>query len=128
MHRPVKCPQNCGKDLERRHVNRHLTNDCGMRDVKCEFCNESMKAKEEVGHLQQCNKFLVPCPNGCKRKHIKREQVSGQSPTDSKNVFLIFCLDFKAASSLGLRMQETGSSVSIRSSRLHFQGDEKKNN
>ncbi len=32
--------------------------------------------EDEVDHLTICDKFLVPCPNGCKKKEIPRGEVS----------------------------------------------------
>lgn len=71
----IACPRKCGIEFEKRFLEKHLRDDCQKRDMTCEFCKEIIAADEEMTHLNHCARFPVPCPNGCKKKEIPREEV-----------------------------------------------------
>lgn len=54
----------------------HLQEDCPKREVKCDFCNIPITVEQEESHLTVCGKFMIPCPNECKKGEIPREEVS----------------------------------------------------
>ena len=75
---PAACPLGCvclvGEReeevviLERRHIPGHVIDSCPLRDVTCEFCKGEVKASEMNPHLEDCEAFPLPCPNGCARE------------------------------------------------------------
>ena len=75
---PTACPLGCvclggERDgqvarLERRHIPGHVRDSCPLRVVTCEFCEGEVKASEMNPHLEDCEAFPLPCPNGCARE------------------------------------------------------------
>ena len=75
---PTACPLGCvcleGERegqvarLERRHIPGHVRDSCPLRVVMCEFCEGEVKASEMNPHLEDCEAFPLPCPNGCARE------------------------------------------------------------
>ena len=75
---PTACPLGCvylvGERegqvarLERRHIPGHVRDSCPLRVVTCEFCEGKVKASEMNTHLEDCEAFPLPCPNGCARE------------------------------------------------------------
>ena len=75
---PTACPLGCvcleGERegqvarLERRHIPGHVRESCPLRVVTCEFCEGEVKASEMNPHLEDCEAFPLPCPNGCARE------------------------------------------------------------
>ncbi|XP_011456656.4 TNF receptor-associated factor 4 [Magallana gigas] len=72
---PVMCPKRCGKELEKSMLRAHLQEDCPKREVKCDFCNIPITVEQEESHLTVCGKFMIPCPNECKKGEIPREEL-----------------------------------------------------
>ena len=75
---PTACPLGCvcleGERegqvarLERRHIPGHVRDSCPLRVVTCDFCEGEVKASEMNPHLEDCEAFPLPCPNGCARE------------------------------------------------------------
>ena len=75
---PTACPLGCvcleGERegqvarLERRHIPGHVRDLCPLRVVTCEFCEGEVKGSEMNRHLEDCEAFPLPCPNGCARE------------------------------------------------------------
>ena len=75
---PTACPLGCVclegeregqvSRLERRHIPGHVRDSCPLRVVTCEFCEGEVKASEMNPHLEDCEAFPLPCPNGCARE------------------------------------------------------------
>lgn len=62
----VTCPNNCGKAIQRRHVEEHCKTTCKFRQDICKYCHMSGTSSFIHGeHLQNCNKIPVECPNHC---------------------------------------------------------------
>ena len=83
----IPCPRRCGAEFEKRFLDKHLKEDCPKRDMTCEFCKSTIAVDEEITHLNVCKRFPIPCPNGCKKKEIPREEVNlkaGSKQTSSK--------------------------------------------
>lgn len=71
----MKCPKNCGMELEKSHLRKHLQQECQKRGIRCDFCHIPIKQEEEQSHLEVCGQFLLPCPHNCKKGEIPREEV-----------------------------------------------------
>uniref|UniRef100_A0A1I8GCA6 HTH_48 domain-containing protein n=1 Tax=Macrostomum lignano TaxID=282301 RepID=A0A1I8GCA6_9PLAT len=69
------CPMRCGVEFQKRFLEKHRLEDCPKRDIQCQFCEIGLVAEQEAGHLETCPKFLVPCPNKCKKKEVAREMM-----------------------------------------------------
>ena len=62
----VTCPNNCGKEIQRKYVQEHCKVTCKLRPVTCEYCHTSGSFDFIHGeHLKNCNKMPVECPNRC---------------------------------------------------------------
>ena len=59
----------------KKNEKKHFAEDCLKNDAVCEFCRQRFNKADEVEHLNVCGKFLIPCPNNCGIRPIKREQV-----------------------------------------------------
>ena len=44
-----------------------------------------LRFEEEIDHLTGCARFPVPCPSGCKKKDIPREEVRTDSISKNKD-------------------------------------------
>ena len=71
------CPKGCDAEFAKKFLDSHLKVDCPRRKVNCQFCDLTLTQAEEIEHLDVCEKYLVPCPNGCKKKEIPRCEVRG---------------------------------------------------
>ena len=67
--------------MERRHIPGHVKDSCPLREIVCEFCEGKVKASEMNPHLEDCEEFLLDCPNGCSRegedgvREVKRKDI-----------------------------------------------------
>ncbi|XP_013420704.1 TNF receptor-associated factor 4 [Lingula anatina] len=75
-YKVIPCPKGCGAEFEKRFLDKHRDEDCPKRKIACEFCKSNILFEEEIEHLNLCKRFPIPCPNGCKRKDIPREEVA----------------------------------------------------
>ncbi|KAL5016199.1 hypothetical protein ScPMuIL_006852 [Solemya velum] len=71
----ISCPKKCGAKFEKVFLKRHLLDDCGKKETKCDFCEETILQDDEYEHLQVCCRFALPCPNECKIGEIPREEM-----------------------------------------------------
>ena len=60
----VECSLECGVVLERRTVQLHLTTECTMRPVNCEFCDKPIPPTQLTQHLYDCQNMKITC-NSC---------------------------------------------------------------
>lgn len=58
-----------------RFMEQHVTSDCPRRPVVCQFCQEKIEVHDQPAHMETCKRFPIPCPNGCKRKELPREEL-----------------------------------------------------
>uniref|UniRef100_A0A5K3EX78 TNF receptor-associated factor n=1 Tax=Mesocestoides corti TaxID=53468 RepID=A0A5K3EX78_MESCO len=79
--RLVTCIYNCGVEFEVRYMEQHVTSDCPRRPVVCQFCQEKIEMHEQSSHMETCKRFPIPCPNGCKKKELPREELSAHLET-----------------------------------------------
>ena len=91
LYLPEACPLGCVSlegerkgevvRMERRHIPEHLIDCCPLRKVVCDFCEGEVKASEMNPHLEECDIFPLPCPNGCSRegedgvRELKRKDI-----------------------------------------------------
>lgn len=74
---PVPCPNECGLDMSRRNMEKHLKTQCKKRVKKCEFCKEEGVAEHiDTVHHDICVMRIISCPNGCKMPGIRQSKLS----------------------------------------------------
>ena len=79
----IDCPNQCSMKLKRRLLTKHVEVECQYRKVECAYCHEKIKQQfmSDI-HLNECPKFPLLCPNGCKRKEkILREDMEAHRNT-----------------------------------------------
>ena len=69
----IGCSNNCGKNLQRQELKRHLEEECPRRWFTCPFCKRRGEHRNITGdHITTCPDYILECPNtGCD-KRIKR--------------------------------------------------------
>lgn len=71
---PIPCPNHCKSILKRLSIQVHLTNECELRQCKCDHCEFSARYNEIAEHFDTCQEYPVPCPKDCeeqvRRKHL----------------------------------------------------------
>ena len=91
LYLPEDCPLGCVSlegdrkgevvRIERRHIPEQVIDSCPLREVVCDFCEGEVKASEMNPHLEECDMFSLPCPNGCFRegedgvREVKRKDI-----------------------------------------------------
>ena len=71
----VRCPNDCKKLIQRRLLSNHMKL-CPCREVKCQYCLNNVKLSlVDNTHLEECPKLPLPCPNGCRKVKIFREDM-----------------------------------------------------
>lgn len=72
----VTCPNNCGKEVHRKHVQEHCKTTCKLRPVVCEHCQMKGNACFINGeHLYSCKNAPVECPNSCGVERMSRHKL-----------------------------------------------------
>lgn len=64
QHRPMDCPNGCGKRYEKRNMLYHINLECPLGVVKCQDCSQLVKLSDYSTHLTGVSSTTV-CPNGC---------------------------------------------------------------
>ncbi|XP_052799369.1 TNF receptor-associated factor 4-like [Mya arenaria] len=79
-----RCPNGCGRKLEKVVLRHHMMEECDRRFIKCEFCGVRLMALDEVNHLGICGKFKLPCPNKCNTDDmdLRREDLQDHLDND----------------------------------------------
>ncbi len=71
---PIPCPNHCKSILRRLNIQVHLTNECVLRQSKCEHCGFSARHDKITEHFDSCQEYPVQCPKNCeelvKRRHL----------------------------------------------------------
>ena len=56
-HYPVQCSNKCGKTIKRQHLKTHISNDCPLKIVDCDFshvgCEVKLPHKDMVAHVTE---------------------------------------------------------------------------
>ena len=72
----VTCPNDCKKQMKRRLLSNHIKFKCPYREVKCQYCSNNVKRLfVDSTHLEECPKLPLPCPNGCRKVKLLREDL-----------------------------------------------------
>ncbi|XP_065902971.1 uncharacterized protein [Dysidea avara] len=72
----VKCPDSCGKIMQRQYLTSHVEDECVCRKVHCQYCHTIGTYQHIEGeHKEQCLKFPVTCPNECEAHKVPREDI-----------------------------------------------------
>ena len=79
-HESVPCEKECGMNVQRRFMKDHLTKECLLRKVDCEFCDYKGTAAEVASHLEICTEYLIACPHGCELQ-LPRKGLNDHSST-----------------------------------------------
>ena len=79
-HESVPCEKECGVSVQRRFMRDHLTEECLLREVDCEFCAYRGTAAEVASHLEICPEYLIACPHGCELQ-LPRKGLNNHSST-----------------------------------------------
>ena len=79
----VQCPLECGKNIQRRHLEDHKATKCHKRPFTCKHCNyEATYEKVVHEHLPKCQRYPEVCLNLCSKHVIERRFL--QSHLDEK--------------------------------------------
>ena len=82
----MKCPNGCGKILQRLSLVTHLNTKCPYRKVSCQYCGVTGKHHFIEGqHMEECPRFPLPCPNNCAIGTVPRiemERHMGECPLE----------------------------------------------
>ncbi|XP_077986512.1 TNF receptor-associated factor 2-like isoform X2 [Glandiceps talaboti] len=65
----------CIKKVKRHSLLEHLTSECVMRVIKCQYCKDDVMYKDLKSHYKQCNKYPVKCQY-CDKHNIPREKLT----------------------------------------------------
>ena len=76
----VPCEKECGVKVERRFMTSHLTEECLLREVGCEFCDYKGIAANIALHLETCLEYPIVCPHGCELQ-LPRKGLNEHSST-----------------------------------------------
>ena len=72
----ARCPNECGKMIERRYLASHMETECICCKVNCQYCNcRGEHHFIEGQHKEECLKFPQPCPNNCEVGSVPREDM-----------------------------------------------------
>ena len=70
------CSNNCGENLQRRELDRHLKQVCPRRQFTCPFCKTCGEHRNITGdHITTCPDYILECPNAGCDERIKRCQM-----------------------------------------------------
>ena len=69
----LDCPNECGSKMKRSKLSNHCENECQHREIKCKFCEVSMRYKDLETHHKTCLQFPVVCPYECLKSLIRKE-------------------------------------------------------
>lgn len=72
----LRCPNGCGKLLQRRYLYSHNETDCPKKQFICQYCDERGEESFINGqHLQECLHYPVECPNKCDTPKLTRKDL-----------------------------------------------------
>ncbi|XP_044175461.1 TNF receptor-associated factor 6-like [Acropora millepora] len=70
----VLCPENCGKEFQRKDLKKHLEDDCPNRTIPCTFCAEEVLWSSMENHFQDCPQYPLSCEE-CGKAYIPRNEM-----------------------------------------------------
>ena len=69
----VQCSNKCGKKMQRKELDAHLSQRCPLRKIKCQYCPYEDTYKTITNqHYKKCPCYPLPCPNYCGTTGIRR--------------------------------------------------------
>ena len=72
----VKCPNDCGKMIERQYLTNHVRTECPHCKITCQYCHVAGEHQFVEGrHKEECPKLPLPCPNKCEVESVPREDM-----------------------------------------------------
>ncbi|XP_074605804.1 TNF receptor-associated factor 6-like [Acropora palmata] len=77
----VSCPNNCGKEFQRRDLKNHLEDDCPIRKIPCTICTEEVLWNRMENHFQDCPQYPLSCEK-CGKENIPRNEMQGHNETE----------------------------------------------
>ena len=63
----------CKEVFSRSERELHVTEQCPLRIIKCQYCYEEGKAEFLSHHFEDCDGFPISCPNECGAEFTRRE-------------------------------------------------------
>ena len=70
----VQCPLECGKRIQRRHLQDHQSDKCEKRPFNCKYCDYKATYEKVVhNHWPKCERYPEVCPNKCSDEVIERQ-------------------------------------------------------
>lgn len=82
QYKDVKCPNGCGKMLQRGLLSNHEQDECSHRKVNCKYCCDVGAYNFITGlHKDFCPKFPMQCPNVSCTAEIFREDIDEHRKT-----------------------------------------------
>ena len=72
----VNCSNKCGKNVQRRHLPKHLSEECPKRPFTCKYCLYKATYDDvSTKHYSKCAKYPIPCPNECDIGNVERAEM-----------------------------------------------------
>lgn len=72
----VKCRLGCDQKLVRHMMEQHISDDCPLRKITCQYCGYKGECESLLGpHLSECPEFPVSCPNKCTDSKMVRGKI-----------------------------------------------------
>ena len=69
----LECSLKCALVMEREFVLDHQNNECPERITICQYCNDGVKWRVQMEHLNTCKKRPIKCVAGCGQDVIREE-------------------------------------------------------
>lgn len=67
----LPCPFDCEESVTRRHISKHMKQECPNRRLRCQVCSGCGADGESDCHRTDCPDRFVDCPNGCPIPNIR---------------------------------------------------------
>nr|CAH8824493.1 unnamed protein product [Trichobilharzia regenti] len=84
----LSCPRQCGIELQRRYLEKHIQNDCAKRVKQCQYCGTKLLSANEIKHSAQCTEYPIPCPNKCEKTAIPRGELTAHLKNECSKQYI----------------------------------------
>ena len=83
------CTNKCEKKMKRRELDKHLLNECPLREYQCEYCGykdtfqaiTTVSQPDGASHYERCAKYPLECLNKCGETRIERNEMTNHKLT-----------------------------------------------